>query len=88
MLKHIEEEAKPFLNKISLSVHDLRARRGFKSTTDKKALLYLFLRNKGYSWKEIGDYCYKDHSTVIKVCQKRTDLVQKYSHLFSHIILY
>ena len=38
-------------------------------------MVYSYLRHeKGYSWQEIGDYCHKDHSTIVKVVKKNTKL--------------
>lgn len=81
---NIQYDTKQALKKLNMTLAELRARRGFKSITDKKKLIYYYLRNiQGYSWSEIADYCHKDHSTLIKTCQKHVDFCKEYVHILS-----
>ena len=70
-LRTIEEDAQYGLRMLKLNISDVLLRRGTKSIMDKKKLLYCYLRLEcGYSWHEIGAYCNKDHTTILKVVNK------------------
>lgn len=82
MFSRIEDDGRAILIKLKLKLNELRTRVGTKSIREKKALLYLTLRNKHhYSLQEIADYCYKDHSTIHKTCKKHAKLWDKYRHM-------
>ena len=78
----IEEDASLLLDKLKLTLEQLRAKRGTKTITHKKAILYVFLRSKyGYTYNEIADYCYKDHTNIVKMCSSHAYLLDKYKHI-------
>jgi len=71
MNRTIEQDAQHALQMLNLGISDVLLSRGTKTIMDKKRLLYCYLRLEcGYSWHEIGDYTYKDHTTILKVVNK------------------
>lgn len=84
ILFSIEDDAQEALDVLHLSLEELRMLRGSRSITTKKKLLYSYLRKiKGYSWHEIGNYCHKDHSTIVKTVQSSEELWLKHSQMFT-----
>ena len=84
ILFSIEDDAQEALQVLHLSLEELRMTRGSRSITDKKKLLYSYLRKiKGYSWHEIANYCHKDHSTIVKTVQSSVKLWEKHVNLFT-----
>lgn len=70
----IEMDGEYALRMLNLSITDVLLKRGTKTIMAKKRLLYCYLRLEcGYSWHEIGDYTYKDHTTILKVVNKHQD---------------
>jgi chromosomal replication initiation ATPase DnaA len=73
MHRTIEGDAQHALQLLNLDISDVLLSRGTRSIMDKKKLLYCYLRLEcGYSWHEIGAYCNKDHTTILKVVNKAT----------------
>ena len=71
MNRTIESDAQHALTILNLDISDVLLSRGTRSIMDKKKLLYCYLRLEcGYSWHEIGTYCNKDHTTILKVVNK------------------
>lgn len=71
MNRTIEQDAQHALQMLNLDISDVLLSRGSRSIMDKKKLLYCYLRLEcGYSWHEIGSYCNKDHTTILKVVNK------------------
>jgi chromosomal replication initiation ATPase DnaA len=71
MHRTIEDDAQYALTLLNLDISDVLLSRGTRSIMNKKKLLYCYLRLEcGYSWHEIGNYCNKDHSTILKVVNK------------------
>lgn len=62
----LKEDADKVMQVLKLDVEDLRGNCRLRTITAKKALVSCYLRHeKGYSLTEIGDYCHKDHSTIL-----------------------
>lgn len=77
MNRTIESDAQHALTMLNLDISDVILSRGSRSIMEKKKVLYCYLRIEcEYSWHEIGAYCNKDHSTILKVVNKHKD---KYS---------
>jgi chromosomal replication initiation ATPase DnaA len=71
MNRTIESDAQHALTMLNLDISDVLLSRGTKTIMDKKKQLYCYLRfDCGYSWHEIGTYCNKDHTTILKVVKK------------------
>ena len=80
LFKRIEDDGSAVLQVLGLDIGELRSSVRTRTISGKKAMVYSHLRNVGgYSWHEIGDYCYKDHSTVVKVVKKNTKLYALHS---------
>ena len=81
MNRTIEQDGEFALQLLNLSITDVLLSRGTMSIMNKKKLLYCYLRIEcGYSWHEIGDYCNKDHTTILKVVNKHLIKYRAYSH--------
>lgn len=75
IFRRIEDDGSVVLNALDLDLGDLRSSVRTRTIAAKKAMVYSHLRQiGGYSWHEIGEYCHKDHSTVVKVVKKNTKL--------------
>lgn len=75
IFKCIGDDGSVVLQVLGLDLGDLRSSARTRTITAKKAMVYGYLRHeKGYSYTEIGDYCYKDHSTIISSVKKNTKL--------------
>ena len=74
MHRTIEGDAQHALQMLNLDISDVLLSRGTRSIMDKKKLLYCYLRiDCGYSRHEIGHYCNKDHTTILKVVNKHVN---------------
>jgi chromosomal replication initiation ATPase DnaA len=87
MHRTIEQDGEFALQLLNLSITDVLLKRGTKSIMDKKKLLYCYLRLEcGYSYHEIGDYCDKDHTTILKVVNKHLIKYRAFSHKLKQTI--
>lgn len=75
LFKRIEDDGTAVLSALDMGLDELRSSVRTRTISAKKAMVYSHLRQiGGYSWHEIGEYCHKDHSTVVKVVKKHTKL--------------
>jgi len=75
IFKSIEQYGEEVLNAVNLSIEDLRSRRKTRTISAKKHMIYAYLRNEcGYSYEEIGEYCHKDHSSIVSSVKNNTKL--------------
>lgn len=75
IFKCIGDDGSVVLQVLGLDIGDLRSRLKTRTISSKKAMVYGYLRHEGgYSYQEIGDYCYKDHSTIVESVKKNTKL--------------
>jgi chromosomal replication initiation ATPase DnaA len=82
-IETIEEVGRRGLKALNLSLKEVKKLRGTQTITQKKILFYLFLRNNAqFSWVEIAQYTYKDHSTIHKLCNKYAKMWDRYKHIF------
>jgi hypothetical protein len=74
----IEDDAQEAMNLMKLDILDVRIKRGTKTITDKRAMLYchLYLYHT-YSYEEIATYCHKDSSSLIRTVNKYKDMYVK-----------
>jgi len=80
LFKRIEDDGTAVLQALDMDLGDLRSSVRTRTISAKKAMIYSHLRQiGGYSWHEIGEYCHKDHSTIIKVVKKNTKLYALHS---------
>lgn len=83
----IEHDAQHALQMLNLDISDVLLSRGSRSIMNKKKLLYCYLRLEcGYSWHEIGTYCNKDHTTILKVVNKHLIKYRAFSHKLKQTI--
>lgn len=68
--KTIRYWADVILNAVGLSIVELKSNKKTRTICNKRKIVYYFLRELcGYSWVEIGDYCDRTHSNIVKVVQ-------------------
>jgi chromosomal replication initiation ATPase DnaA len=82
LLLSIEKDGQHVLDVLNLTLEEVRMRRGTRTITHKKKLLYSYLRtDRGYSLHEIANYTHKDHTTILTTVKNSTKLWQEHKHL-------
>lgn len=95
MFRSLEEDAEYILGVVKLSLDELRTTVKTQTIAAKKIVVYCYLRlDCKYSWTEIGNYCHKDHTTILKSVNKHRNMYNtkfkyylKKQKLFSYIAL-